>query len=87
MLTMEGYHKADLQPHADALQGELRSLKADSTFMPQPKQDAPRLSKSVIESRVRILQTSIENIRGVGSRRHADQARLFPADLKVHEPV
>ena len=87
MLTLAtvGYSKADLQPHADKLHSELLKLKLDSKFIAQPRQEAPRttFSKSQLKSRIWMLQTSIENVRGVDTPLHADQRRLFSSDIKV----
>ena len=85
MLTLEAYSKADLQRHADALQADLLQLKLNSDFVFQPKQDAARtaMSKNLIESRIRLFQRHIDDIRGVGVRLHADQKRLFSHELKV----
>ena len=46
MLTLQGYNKVDLQPHADALQAELLRLKANAEL-------TSKLSKGNTEDRVR----------------------------------
>lgn len=78
MLTLEGYDKADLQPHADALRTELLRLKADSAFLPKPGE---KLSRKTIEARSRAFQNSVDAV--IGSQRHALQPRLFSPDFKV----
>lgn len=79
MLTLEGYDKADLQPHADDLRLKFLKLKAASTFVPKPGE---KLSRKHIEARVKFFQKSIDAVIG-SDQRHADQPRLFTADLKV----
>ena len=67
MLTLEAYSKADLQRHSDTLQADLLKLKLNPKFVTQPKDTArSALSKSLIESRIRLFQTSIEVIIGAG---------------------
>ena len=79
MLTLEGYDKADLQPHADDLRRKLLKLKENSTLVPKPGE---KLSRKHIEARVKAFQKSIDAVIG-SDQRHADQPRLFPPDLKV----
>ena len=78
MLTLEGYDRADLQPHADALHTELLRLKAGSAFVPKAGE---KLSRKTVEARIRVFQNSIDAI--IGSQRHALQPRLFSPELKV----
>ena len=78
MLTLEGYDKADLQPHADDLHAKLLDLKDNSTFVPKPGE---KLGRKNIEARIKAFQKSIDAV--IGNQRHADQPRLFPPDLKV----
>ena len=78
MLTLEGYDRADLQPHADALHTELLRFKAGSAFVPKAGE---KLSRKTIEARIRVFQKSIDAI--IGSQRHALQTRLFSPALKV----
>lgn len=78
MLTLEGYDRADLQPHTDALRTELLRLKADSAFLPKPGE---KLSRKTIEARSRAFQNSVDAV--IGSQRHALQPRLFSPDFKV----
>lgn len=78
MLTLEGYDRADLQPHADALRTELLRLKADSAFVPKPGE---KLSRKTIEARIRMYQNSIDAV--IGSQRHALQPRLFSPEFKA----
>ena len=80
LLTLEGYHQSDLQPHADALQADLLRLKTISAFVPKPNE---QLSKKRIQERIKVFQTSIEIVLGVGTPRHTDQPRLFSPELKV----
>jgi len=61
MLTLEGYDRADLQPHTDALRTELLRLKADSAFLPKPGE---KLSRKTIEARSRAFQNSIDAVIG-----------------------
>ncbi len=78
MLTLEGYDRADLQPHAGALRTKLLRLKADSAFVPKAGE---KLSRKTIEARIRVFQNSIYAV--IGSQRHAFQPRLFSPELKV----